>query len=232
MRQLVLNNTLHPQTLRFLSNLKKNNNKEFMDAHRDLWAEIRTNLCSFVDVIIMQLSAYDKTIAAESAKTSVFRINRDIRFSKNKSPYKENIGAFVSAGGKKSNGAGYYLHIEPGGNTFLAGGAYGPDAASLFRIRQEVDYNGKVFEKIIKAASFRKHFDFLDEQFRVTRFPKGFDANSAYAKYLPYASYVAITPAITDKTVVSSLFFKQTLEAFRSMVPLNQFLNTAIHDQA
>ncbi len=203
-----------------------------MDAHRDEWAEIRTTLCQFVDALILRLSVYDNTIAAESAKTAVFRINRDIRFSKDKSPYKENIGAFISACGKKSNGAGYYLHIQPGGNTFLAGGAYGPDAASLFRIRQEIDYNGKAFVKIIKAASFRRHFGFLDEQFKVSRFPKGFDANGEYAQYLPYASYVAITPAFTDKTVVSSLFFKQTLEAFKSMIPLNQFLNTAIHEQA
>jgi uncharacterized protein (TIGR02453 family) len=133
---------LQSSTLQFLQSLQKNNNKPWFDENRKKYESAKENFAEFVEALINGIAAFDPTIQNLTAKNCMFRINRDVRFSKDKSPYKTNMGASISKGGKKINLAGYYFHCEPG-KSFAAGGFYMPMAPELAKIRQEIDYNFK-----------------------------------------------------------------------------------------
>ncbi|MBK8413382.1 MAG: DUF2461 domain-containing protein [Bacteroidetes bacterium] len=134
------------RTLDFLKALKKNNNREWFDVNRSKYEEAKADFEKFVETLLPLLSKENSKLKDLKVKDCVFRIYRDVRFSKNKDPYKTNFGAYFVEGGKKSSKAGYYIQIEPG-NSFLAGGCWMPEAPVLKAIRQEIDYNLKDFEK-------------------------------------------------------------------------------------
>ena len=131
---------LQPATLTFLKGLKKNNNKPWFDANRKKYEASKADFISFVDNTISAITKFDPAVSSLKAKDCIFRINRDIRFSKDKSPYKSNMGAYINPGGKKINTPGYYFHCEPG-QSFAAGGLYIPEPGVLAKIRQEIDYS-------------------------------------------------------------------------------------------
>src|SRR5215471_17953348 len=145
---------LQTSTLRFLKDLKKNNNKEWFDSHRAQFDTAKKDFSDFIDEIIEKHSKKDKSIKALTAKNCLFRINRDIRFSKDKSPYKTNFGASINAGGKKSIFAGYYFHCEPGQH-FAGGGIWMPMPTEIKKIRQEIDYCFDDFKKIVGSKKFK-----------------------------------------------------------------------------
>ncbi|HLO80078.1 MAG TPA: DUF2461 domain-containing protein, partial [Chitinophagaceae bacterium] len=125
--------------LSFLKKLKKNNNKPWFDANRHLYVEAKVEFEDFVSSLITSYGKHDPAIAHLLPKDCIFRINRDVRFSKDKSPYKNNFGASITSGGKKSPFAGYYVHIEPGAG-FVGGGLWQPMPDMLAKVRQEIDY--------------------------------------------------------------------------------------------
>src|SRR5512133_3172211 len=131
---------INASTLEFLNLLKNNNNKEWFDKNRSMYVEAKTNFGSFVQSLINEIIDFEPLMKGLEAKNCIFRINRDIRFSNDKSPYKTNMGAFMVKGGKKNGDkyAGYYFHIEPG-KSMLAGGAYVPPANWLAAIREKID---------------------------------------------------------------------------------------------
>src|SRR4051812_7484768 len=145
---------LQTTTLQFLKQLAKNNNKEWFDANRKKYEAAKADHTYSVQKIIDEFSKTDKALASISAKDCLFRINRDIRFSKDKSPYKTNLGSYINPNGKTSMSAGYYLHIQPG-ESFVGGGLYHPDAAALKSVRQEVDYSFEEFKNIINNKKFK-----------------------------------------------------------------------------
>jgi uncharacterized protein (TIGR02453 family) len=148
----------------------------------------RNNFIEFVKEMIIELSAIDNSLSALNAKDCIFRINRDIRFSKDKRPYKNNFAAYFNKGGKKGPGAGYYLHAEPG-KCFMACGVWMPEPKMLADIRQEIDYNCKEFESILKSKKFKPHFESgLDETDILSRPPKGYDAENPAVNYLKLKS--------------------------------------------
>ena len=112
---------LQNPTLQFLKQLKKNNNKQWFDANRKKYESAKNDFTIFLQDVLNDFCKTDTGLIALAAKDCLFRINRDIRFSKDKSPYKTNFGASINTGGKKSFKAGYYLHIEPG-QSFVGGG--------------------------------------------------------------------------------------------------------------
>ncbi len=140
---------LQPATLKFLKDLKKSNHKDWFEAHRKNYEAAKENFASLVTQIITKHGKTDTEIASLKASDCMFRINRDVRFSKDKSPYKTNFGASINRGGKKSIFSGYYFHCEPEGNSFAGGGLWMPAAETLKKVRQEVDYNFDEFKKII-----------------------------------------------------------------------------------
>ena len=149
-------------SINFLKKLKTNNTKEWFEKNKNTYLQAKEEFETLVDKLIKGLVKADKLISPElKAKDCTFRIYKDVRFSKDKSPYKTNMGASINPGGKKSLLAGYYLHMEPGGS-FLAGGVYMPQPDQLSAIRQEIDYNPKPLHSVLKSASFKKFFKGLD----------------------------------------------------------------------
>lgn len=217
---------LHPQTLRFLSGLKKNNNKEWFEKNRSLYEAIRSAYVEVIGAIINEISHFDASVAQLDPKKCLFRINRDIRFSSNKAPYKINIGAAMAKGGKNAPSAGYYVHVQPG-ESFTGGGIWMPEAVQLSKIRQEIDYNFMEFRKIVNAASFRKNFGDLDQEEKLARPPKNYTPENPAIEYLKLKSFVAGSP-LSDDDVLSRNFVKKVISKFKEMYPFINFLNRAV----
>ncbi|MEO6329933.1 MAG: DUF2461 domain-containing protein, partial [Ginsengibacter sp.] len=137
-------------TILFLKTLAKNNNKIWFDEHRSNYLAAKSDYENFVSALIKKVGNFDLDIKELQPKECTFRINRDIRFSKDKTPYKTNMGASLNRGGKKSIYAGYYFHLEPGNKSFAGGGLWMPVAPELKKVRQEVDYNFDEFTDILK----------------------------------------------------------------------------------
>jgi len=219
---------LEPQTLKFLSQLKKNNNKPWFDAHRPQYEAARIDFSNFIQLVIDALQKSDTTITGITAKDSQFRINRDVRFSKDKRPYKENFGAFIARGGKKSIYAGYYFHLAPG-NSFMGGGLWQPEPANLKKVRQEIDYNWEEFQSIVKNRTFRKIFGDLykGEDMSLKRMPKGYEEDHPAIDYLKLQSLIA-EATIPDEDLTKATLHKKTLAAFQALQPLLNFINRCL----
>lgn len=213
--------------LSFLEDLKKNNNKEWMDQNKGRYQQARKEFESLVGILIEKITLFDESIAGIQPKNCIFRLNRDIRFSNDKRPYKENMGAFISGQGKKAVDGGYYVHLEPG-QSMLAGGTYMPPADVLGRIRQEIDYNPDVLLSFSEEKAFKEYFgDFAGE--RLKKAPKGYPADHPQIRFLNLKSLI-VTHPLTDKQVTGENFIPYTIEIFMAMKPLNDFLKTAIRE--
>jgi uncharacterized protein (TIGR02453 family) len=219
---------LQLSTLKFLKGLKKNNNKPWFDAHRKEYESAKANFADFIQTVIDKHGKKDKTIASLKAKDCMFRINRDIRFSKDKSPYKTNFGASISQGGKKSMLAGYYFHCEPG-EAFIGGGIWQPMPPELKKVRQEVDYNFKEFKKIISSKKFKSVYGELykGNDVSLIRLPKGYEENNPAKEFLKLKSYLAMTN-MSEKELSSKKVLKKTLNAFAALQPLVEFINKSL----
>ncbi len=218
---------LQPATLKFLKDLNKNNNKPWFEAHRKDYETAKGAFLFLVEEIIKSISKFDPPIGSLQAKDCTFRINRDVRFSKDKSPYKNNIAGYFNKDGKKGNGAGYYLHIEPGGS-FAAGGIWMPEPAGLVKIRQEIDYSFDDWKKATGSSNFKKHFiKGIDNTDVLVRPPKGYDENNPAIKYLKMKSFV-VRKSFTDIEIQDKNFVKELAKTFESMKPMIDFLNRAV----
>jgi len=213
------------KTLDFLSKLRKNNSKEWFDKNRKLYEEAKANTETFVSELLIRMAPFEPGVATLVAKKCLFRINRDIRFSKNKSPYKSNFGASINPGGKKSPGAGYYLHIEPG-NSFIGGGLYMPEPAMLAAVRQEIDYDLKGFNKILADKKFKKIFGGLETIEKLQRPPKGYEESNPAVDILKHKHFI-VSHMLSDTDLLSKNLLKQTVAAFDAMHPFIAFLNRA-----
>jgi uncharacterized protein (TIGR02453 family) len=220
---------LQSSTIAFLKQLGKNNNKPWFETHRKDWERAKADFLQFTEGMIAGVSKFDPTIGQLQASKCTFRINRDVRFSKNKAPYKTNMGASLNKGGKKIMTGGYYFHLEPGNKSFVAGGVYMPDSPDLVKLRQEVDYNWPAFKKIITAKPFKTLFGDLskDGEMSLSRPPKGYDAENPAIEYLKLKSFIVSAP-VKDADLVSAQLIKQTIAAFRTMYPLIDFVNGAL----
>jgi uncharacterized protein (TIGR02453 family) len=213
-------------TLAFLKTLKKNNNKIWFDTNREKYNSAKNNFDEFVALLLEEMILFDEDLKDLSSKNCTFRINRDIRFSKDKTPYKINLSASFNKGGKKSINAGYYFHLQPGGNSFVGGGLWMPEANELKNLRQEIDYCFADFKKIINATSFKKHYCQLekDEKQMLVSIPKGYEKENPAADFLRMKSFIA-TKNLSDEEIVSSNLVKQTTDAFKALMPLIKFIN-------
>lgn len=201
-------------TLNFLKELGSNNNREWFNEHKNLYNNAREDVASFVGELIWKISAFDPEIGKIDAGKSLFRIYRDTRFSLNKEPYKTNFGANIGHGN-----AGYYLHIQPG-QSFLAGGIYMLEKDKL----KEISGNAEVFQSIINEENFCRHFGGLSDEGKLSRVPSGFEKEDPMAEYLKLKHFVAIRP-VSDKEILEKDAPGKLAEMYRSLKPLNDFLN-------
>jgi uncharacterized protein (TIGR02453 family) len=219
---------LEPQTLRFLNQLKKNNNKPWFDAHRVQYDAARINFSNFIQLLIDGVQQSDTTITGLTAKDCLFRINRDIRFSKDKTPYKNNFGASIKRDGRKSRFAGYYFHCSPGGS-FIGGGLWMPEATDLKKVRQEIDYNWDEFSSVIREKKFKKIYGDLYKggDVSLTNLPKGYEKDNPAIDYLKLKSFIAETK-LSDDELTKSTLHKKTVAAFEALQPLLNFINRSL----
>ena len=219
---------LEPQTLRFLSALKKNNNKPWFDAHRDQYEAARIDFSNYIQLVIEAVQKSDTTITGLTSRDCLFRINRDIRFSKDKTPYKVAFGASIKRGGRKSPFAGYYFHLEPGAS-FAGGGLWMPEAAVLKNMRQEIDYNWEEFQGIVQEKSFKKIYGDLYKggDVSLSTMPKGYEKDNPAADYLRLKSFIAETK-VGDEELVKGSLHKRTVSAFEALQPLLTFSNRTL----
>lgn len=221
---------LQKSTIQFLKNIKDNNHKEWMDAHRSDYESAKKDFANLVEKVIAFFGKKDVEIAHLTASACTFRFNRDIRFSKDKSPYKTNFGASINKGGKKAHSAGYYLHLEPG-QSFCGGGVWMPESKDLAAVRQEIDYNWEEFQKIINNKNFIKTYGSLsfDSEYKLIREPKGYEKDNPAIEYLKLKSFLAIK-SLPDKLFLSDNLEKEIVDAFSALQPLIVFLNRAVED--
>ncbi len=213
-------------TLDFLKLLKKNNNRDWFNAHKEKYESAKKEFEIFIEKLIREISRFDKGVAGVMAKDCVFRIYRDVRFSKDKSPYKNHFGAFITSNGKNSNGPGYYIHIEPN-NFFIAGGIYQPDGMQLNLIRKEIDFSLKYFKKILKHADFVKYFGQLSDMGKLQTAPKGFPKDHPAIDLLKHKGYI-VSHNLNEKQIISKDFLTYCVKIFRAMHPLNKFIKIAM----
>lgn len=221
---------LLPATIKFLKDLKKNNDKSWFDAHRPQYEAAKKNFEQFIQAVIDKHSKQDASIKEQTAKSCMFRINRDVRFSKDKSPYKTNFGASINRGGKKSIYAGYYFHCEPG-ESFVGGGLWMPMPPETKKIRQEIDYCFDEFKKITGNKKFQAIYGKLyqGEDVSLSRVPQGFEKDNPAADFLKLKSWLAMEK-LKDSDLTSDGLVKKTVAAFEALQPLLMFLNRALDE--
>ncbi len=206
----------------FLKNLAKNNDREWFTANKKTYEAEHAAVISFADELLALMNKHDK-IENESGKKSLMRIYRDVRFSKDKSPYKTNWGIHFKRATKQLRG-GYYVHIEPG-NTFIGAGFWGPEPSDLKLIRDGISADEKSIRKILNSKSFKEHFGkygLHGESLKSV--PKGFDADDAAADLLKLKQFL-IRKDFSDAEVLSADFAKKANEAFKAMRPFLDFMS-------
>lgn len=196
-----------------------------MDAHRKEYETAKHNYEVFIAALLEGVSRFDPAFKDLIPKQCIFRVNRDVRFSEDKSPYKSNFGAYFSKGGKKSPYAGYYFHLEPGGS-FVAGGAWMPPSDLLKGIRQEIDYDLDAFKEIISNKAFKKLYPKIDGE-QLKKAPQGYDTDNPAIEYLRHKSFT-VGHKVTDKDIKGKDFVAQTVASFKVMQPFIDFLNRAV----
>lgn len=220
---------LQASTVKFLKDLQKNNNKPWFDANRKAYEAAKADFAAFIQKVIDLHGKKDPAIKNLVAKDCMFRINRDVRFSKDKSPYKNNFGASINKGGKQSvSSAGYYFHFQPG-RSFVGGGIWMPPPEDLKKIRQEIDYNYADFKKIIGSKKFKSVYGDLshDAEFKLSRVPKGYETGNPAAEYLKLKSHIAMV-SLSDADITSNELVKKTVHAFGALQPLVEFINEGL----
>ncbi len=211
-------------TFAFLKAVKENNNLERMNQNRDLYHMVRDDFFDFAKKLIEKINELDKSIWALAVKDATFRFNKDIRFTKDKSPYKTNFWVIIREEGKHGSGAGYYVHIEPG-ESFIGWGMYMPPTPTLQRLRTYIAKNYRKLEKIISTPEFKKTFGSLQWQ-ELQKVPRWFDPNHKAAKFLKMKSFF-IWHNISDKKVLQENFIEYCMSVAKVLKPLNDFLNRA-----
>ena len=222
---------LQSSTLKFLVDLKKNNNKAWFDENKSKYLKARADFEIFVNEILVNLRKFDKDMQLIEVKNCLFRLNRDVRFSKDKTPYKTNFAASFKKEGKKSIYAGYYFHLQPGGKSFAGGGLWTPEAQNLKKVRQEIDYCFSEFQKIIHARPFKSEFGELEREKGqvLINIPKGYEKENPAAEYLKLKSFFT-SKDIADKDLKQQGLIKKVQKSFEAFHPLLDFMNRALHE--
>jgi uncharacterized protein (TIGR02453 family) len=218
--------TFPAETLRFLRALKRNNRREWFNAHRDDYeAYVRQPMTAIVERLAVDLRAFAPELVA-SPKVSIYRIYRDTRFSENKAPYKTHVAAvFPTRGLPKHEGAGAYFHISPD-ELWIGGGMYMPQPPQLVAVREHIAGHFKQLRAIVESPGFRKHVGELSGD-KLTRVPRGYPADHPAAEYLKFRHFVAGAD-LPPTLATSPAFYKTLLTVYRQIVPLSRFLNTPL----
>lgn len=216
--------TIKKSSLDFMTFLSHNNNRDWFIKNKPLYLNAKENYESFIQVIINKITDFDPILKGLEVKNCVYRINRDIRFSNDKSPYKTHFGAFIVRGGKKNADkfAGYYIHVEPG-KSIIAGGAYVPPTPWLSAIREKIDTEPETLLKIINSKDFKKYFGKVDGE-KLKKAPKGYPSDHPNIDLLRLKSFLVVNE-VNDALVLSDKYLNHTINVLQVMKPFNDFLS-------
>lgn len=214
---------LHNNTFAFLKKLAKNNNREyFTDDRKSEYKEIENSFKEFMGELSQYIGAFDETISQDTQSYKVFRIYRDVRFSKDKRPYKTSISGVIGSDDKHS--PLYYLHLEPGGSSMIAGGVHMPDSQTLSKIRDKIAKDPKALKRILEGKKFRTYFgDSLFDADAVKTAPRGFDIDQEGIEYIRLKGFT-VSHKFTDKDVQEKHFMKDVVAACKELRKLNEYL--------
>lgn len=212
--------------LNFLAQLKNHNNKAWMDENRPTYLEAKAIFLHITEELILSISKFDAPIGNLEPKSCIFRINRDIRFSKDKEPYKTNLGTYLGKGGRHGGYAGYYLHIEPQNKSLIAGGLYCPENKILEKVRISIDETGDQLPKLTQEATDKETFELYEGE-SLKRPPRGYAADHPQIDWLKRKSFL-LTHSLSDAEVKSPKFLPNIIKKFGALFTFNHFLNEAI----
>lgn len=219
---------LNQSTLDFIRDLRQNNQREWFEKNRARYDAAREDFLTFLETLVAGAASIEPALERQKPKDLMFRIYRDVRFSNDKRPYKEHICAYMADGGRKTINPGFYLHISPDDQSFLAGGVWMPPAPELKAIRQEIDYNLKELQDLLDKPSFKKYFKGLEgDKLKTT--PKGYEADNPAIDYLRHKSW-NVTFAMPDALVTSERFYGECLAAMKEVKPLNDYFLRPMKD--
>ena len=212
----------------FLTGLAKHNERPWFQERKATYDQLRASFEEDAEFWARSMAQLDPALASVGGRKSLFRIYRDVRFSKNKDPYKTHFSAYFTAGPSKDiDSPGYYLQLGPNGQTMIAGGLYQPDKAQLAAIRQEIDYNADELKAILAAPDFQRYFGALGGD-KLKKAPAAYSGDHPEIELLRHKGFVAVHH-ITDADVLANPDFPAyVLEVFTAMVPLCQFLRRAV----
>lgn len=213
--------------LKFLKDLARHNDREWFEKNKSRYLEAKQYFEEMVEAVLNDLVKFDARLTGLNPKKLPFRIYRDVRFSKDKRPYKTNMGAGFSPNGRLVQEPGYYLHVEPQNRSFVAGGIYMPDAAYLTKLRQEIDYNPEGLKTIMKAKKFKDYFGGFDDFDKLKTAPKGYPKDHTYIEWLKLKSFIVTMP-LTDAQVVDKKFVSIVASACKQIKPLNDYIYQAL----
>lgn len=215
--------------LSFLTDLKSNNNREWFAVHKKEYELVKSQFEEFVAQLIQDFAAFENMQGIEP-KHCIFRIYRDVRFSKDKAPYKAWFSAAFSEGGKNSPYMDYYVHIEPGNQSFIGGGMYAPAPEHLAKFRQEIDYNGDQLMELVNNPKFASNFGRFQGD-ALKKAPKGYADDHPHLELLKQKQFF-FWKHFTDEEVLKSDFQLQIIQLAKLLKPVLDFLNTSIFDKA
>ena len=208
----------------FLEQLLQNNNREWFHGHKASYQQAKAEIEKLIQNVGQKLTEIDPSVQGFTDPAQVlFRIYRDVRFSKDKQPYKTHFGCFFAPGGKSGASAGYYLHLQPQGS-FVSGGLWCPPPPVLKKVRQEIFYNTGDFLKIMDDRTFKTFFPKLDEEEMLQRVPTGFPSDFEYGHLLKYRHYTVSSP-LSEDDIFSEKLIPAVIKRFEALKPFISFLN-------
>lgn len=216
-------------TLKFYSDLSENNERNWFQAHKTDYDRILKGATDFAEQWISGMSKVEPYVSDNNAKKSIFRIYNDVRFSKNKLPYKNHLGMAIGRGGRIAKWAGWYLHIEPGNKSFAGAGKWMPEATELKAIRQEIDYNTDEFLSIVQSPEVVKHFGEPNKEYVLKNAPKDYSIDHPAIEYLKLKCFF-FTKSYTDEEVMKEDFIDHVIEDSARLLPFVHFLNRGLED--
>ena len=216
------------EALQFIDDLKANNNTEWMHANKKRYENFKKDYHAMIASLLAEMKPLDASLDLLEIKNCTFRINRDIRFSKDKSPYKTNIGMWLSTNRNRKNSPGYYIHYEKG-TSFIAGGVWCPEVEDLKKIRKEISFFHEDLQEIVSDKTFISIFDSLSREDNnvLKNAPKGYDINHEAIEFLKLKSFTA-SQKIDDNLFTDKNFSKKLAAKLIILKPLNEFLNRAL----
>ena len=213
-------------TLSFLEDLARNNNRDWFNENKKTYQDALDTFREFIGTILVGISKTDPSVGSLEAKDTIFRIYKDVRFSKDKTPYKTHFGGWMAKGGRKSTDAGYYFHLEPG-NTFMAAGVWMPPKEQLTLIRQEIMYNPSEFFKVINDPVISKGYERGGKEDMLKKGPVGFPKDFEFIEEIKYKHYI-FSKNYENKDVIKSGFAEKVTQDYKGLFPLVDYLNHAM----